>query len=75
MNCGDSILGSGDLCADCAPAETPLTGTAVCPYCKTAAPWETVGRYRRTLEDGRVEVLYYCSACRGVIEAACWMER
>jgi hypothetical protein len=32
-------------------------------------------RYSRTHPEGRVEVIYYCPTCRGVLEAACWMER
>lgn len=76
VNCGDPVRGSGDLCADCTPAPPPATpGTAVCPHCETASPWERIRRFRRTHGDGSVEVLYYCPACRGVIEAACWMER
>jgi hypothetical protein len=49
--------------------------SAVCPFCKTVSPWEKMRRYRRTHENGRVEVLYYCPECRGVLEAASWMER
>jgi len=54
---------------------TPPSGVAVCPYCNNAAPWEQMRRYRQAHENGRVEVLYYCPSCRGVLEAACWMER
>jgi len=77
VNCGDPVTGEGDLCSDCTPAApaAPATEGAVCPYCETPTSWERIRRYRRTLEDGRVEVLYYCAECRGVIEAACWMER
>ena len=75
VNCGDPVLGSGDLCADCTPVISAPTGIAVCPYCKTPTPWEQMRRYRQAHEDGRVEVLYYCPTCRAVLEAASWMER
>jgi NMD protein affecting ribosome stability and mRNA decay len=75
VNCGDPVQGSGDLCADCTPSMTAPAGVAVCPYCNNAAPWEQMRRYRQAHENGRVEVLYYCPSCRGVLEAACWMER
>jgi hypothetical protein len=75
VNCGDPVRGSGDLCPDCVPADPATLDAAACPFCQTATPWEKVRRYRRNHESGRVEVLYYCPACRGVLEAACWMER
>ncbi|HKS16771.1 MAG TPA: hypothetical protein VJU16_05625 [Planctomycetota bacterium] len=77
VNCGDPVTGDGDVCADCTPAlpAHPGTEAAVCPYCEKANPWERMRRYRRTHENGRVEVLYYCPECRGVLEAASWMER
>ena len=79
VNCGDPFQGPGDLCSDCQPAppKTPVLppGMAACPYCELASPWERIRRYRRNHEDGQVEVLYYCPSCRGVLEAACWMEK
>src|SRR5688572_15888396 len=76
VNCGDPVTGSGDLCADCTPSQpTAPPGSAACPHCEVPNPWERMRRYRRTHENGQVEVLYYCPNCRGVLEAACWMER
>jgi len=64
----------GDLCADCTPLDASRA-ESICPYCEEPTPWEKVRRYRRNHDNGRVEVLYYCPACRGVLEAASWMER
>jgi len=74
VNCGDPVHGTSDLCSDCTPPDA-LRADSKCPYCEESTPWEKVRRYRRTHDNGRVEVLYYCPACRGVLEAACWMER
>ena len=77
VNCGDPVRGAGDLCDDCMPADpaSARIDAALCAYCAVVTPWEKMRRYRRTLENGRVEVLYYCPSCRSVFEAACWMER
>ena len=74
VNCGDPVHGTGDLCPDCTPPDASRADSK-CPYCEESTPWEKVRRYRRNHDNGRVEVLYYCPACRGVLEAACWMER
>jgi len=77
VNCGDPVKGAGDLCADCTPADPAAASSdaATCPFCSAPAPWEKMRRYSRTHPEGRVEVIYYCPTCRGVLEAACWMER
>ncbi len=77
VNCGDPVSAPGVLCADCMPGvpDPAPADAAICPFCRNGAPWEKLRRYRRTHENGRVEVLYFCPSCRGVLEAACWMER
>ena len=75
INCGDPVTGASDVCADCTPDAPARIGTATCPYCAKECPWEGIGRYLRTHSEGRVEALYFCPACRGILEAACWMER
>ena len=75
VNCGDSFPGPGELCPDCTP---PSRGgphdIGVCPHCAAPVPWEKIKRLARSQPDGHVEVLYYCPACRGILEAACWVQ-
>jgi len=76
VNCGDPFAGAGDLCSECTPDEprSPRLAGAACPHCHCAISWETIRRYRRSVAKGAIEVLYYCPGCRGVLEAACWMQ-
>ncbi len=75
VNCGDPFPGPGDLCVDCTPVSTPgRPDLGLCPHCAAPLPWEKVNRMSRSHADGTMEVLYYCPACRAILEAACWIQ-